>query len=701
MQKSTSSQAKRESHSYTRLHAILDSLNEGVLMIDKDGRVVEANQAALDFLSVTGKEEIDLSKGGLEATFDVSTLEGKPVPVEAWPVWRVMQGENVFETVLRVRNRRTGRQWISSHSGRKLLFPETDEMFAVLSIRDITRSKTAEIQVQSMETRLKSAFDSFTDEVVIMDRHLKPTYVNAAGRRCAASLVGDREHTFWHSAAREAVESATSVITDVRHATDAGVRDYVISAMPLFDAAGAVDEVVVLLHDATERNQAAESVRQAALHDTLTGLPNRVLLSEIAKRMLAEAKRSHQRIAVLLIDLDRFKTVNDVYGNEAGDKLLRELAKRIRFRMRSQDLITRFGGDEFVILLPLVNEHHLPHTVAADLIHLIGQPVQVDGGQLTVEACVGISLFPNDGETLNELLRQADAAMDAAKESGRNSYRFYTEELAHQSITQSRVENELRRALGQGELSLAYQPIIEIHSGKVLCAEALIRWENGRVSPDVFVPIAEISGLVGRMTDWVLDEICREQRRWRQLGIPLIPISINVSPVQFKLRGFVDDIERRLREKQFTAEALQIELTETAVMDNVDHSIHIIKRLRGLGIKIALDDFGKGYSSLSYLSRLPIDKIKIDKEFILGFDQSATNRAITDAVIALGTALQLEVVAEGIESREALDYVREQGCRQAQGFYLCKPVPGKTFAALFGDGTASSVVLYPEDRMKR
>ncbi|QDZ27853.1 bifunctional diguanylate cyclase/phosphodiesterase [Noviherbaspirillum sp. UKPF54] len=695
MEKIKLAPVKRDRHGYARLHAILDSLNEGVLMYALDGQVIEANQAALDFLSATTKEEIKLTKAGLDATFEVSTLDAEPVPVEDWPVWRVMHGEEVADIVLWVRNKRTGRQWISSHSGRPLRFLGTNETFAVLSIRDITKSKTAELQVQAMETRLKSAFDSFIDQVIIVDHQLKPTYLNSAARRAGMPIAAGGENVFWHAAARDALTGAKPVTTEVQHITDSGVRDYTVSATPLFNAASAIDEVVVFAHDSTERNHAQESLRKAALHDPLTGLPNRALLYECAKHLFGEARRSCQQVAVLFIDLDRFKSVNDIYGHEVGDKLLRELAARIQSRMRGEDVITRIGGDEFVILLPQVDERRLPHTVAADLIHLIGKPVNVDGIELTVEACIGISLFPSDGETLNELLRRADAAMYAAKDSGRNSYRFYTDDLASQSITHSRIEHELRRAIGKGELSMAYQPIVEISSGKVLCAEALIRWENGRVGPDVFVPIAEMSGLVSRMTDWVLDEIAREQHRWRQQGLPLIPISVNVSPVQFKLRSFVDDIERRLREKQVPADALQIELTETAVMDNVDHAIRTIQRLRELGVKVALDDFGKGYSSLSYLSHLPIDKIKIDKEFILGFDQNASNRAITDAIIALGTALQLEVVAEGIESREALAYVREQGCRQAQGFYLCKPVSGKMFATLFAQGTVSGFNLDP------
>jgi EAL domain-containing protein (putative c-di-GMP-specific phosphodiesterase class I) len=313
----------------------------------------------------------------------------------------------------------------------------------------------------------------------------------------------------------------------------------------------------------------------------------------------------------------------------------------------------------------------------------------MDGKELIVEASIGISLYPHDGENIDELLRRADAAMYAAKASGRNVYRFYTDDLTGHSLTQSHLEYELRNAIGKGELSLAYQPIVDIDSGKILCAEALIRWGGSTVGPDVFIPIAEMSGLIGRMTEWVLDEVCREQRRWHQHGMPLIPISVNVSPVQFKLHSFIEDIERRLRDNEILAKVLQIELTETVVMDNTEHAIQIIKRLRERGIKVALDDFGKGYSSLSYLSRLPIDKIKIDKEFILGYDQSATSRAIMDAIIALGTALQLEVIAEGIESPEALTYIRQQGCKQAQGFYIGKPVSGDLFARRFPEGRVS------------
>jgi diguanylate cyclase (GGDEF)-like protein len=675
---------------YARLHAILDSLNEGVLMYDLSGKVIEANQAALDFLSAMTKEEITLTKEGLDATFEVCTLDGEPVPVDHWPVWRILQGEEVCDIVLWVRNKRTGRQWISSHSGKPMRFPDTDEAFRVLSIRDITESKTAERQVRESESRLKSAFDSFIDQVIIVDQRLQPRYLNPAARQTVISTPANGTVTFWRSTAEDAIASARPVVREVQYPTEHGLRDYTVCATPLTNAAGAVDEVVILAHDSTEQNQAQENVRKAALHDVLTGLPNRALLYEHARHMFATAKRLRQQVAVLFIDLDRFKPVNDIYGHETGDSLLRELAERLRSRMRGEDVVARFGGDEFVILLPQVDERSPPHVVAADLLRLIGQPVGIDGKDMSIEACIGISLFPHDGENIDELLRRADAAMYFAKASGRNGYRFYTEDLASYSLTQSHLEYDLRRAIGNGELSLVYQPIVEIDTGEILCAEALIRWDGGMVGPDVFVPIAEMSGLVGRMTEWVLEEVCREQRLWQQQGLPLIPISINVSPVQFKLRSFIEDIERRLRDQEILANALQIELTETVVMENTEHAIQTIKRLREHGIKVALDDFGKGYSSLSYLSRLPIDKIKIDKEFILGFNGSMSSRAITDAIIALGTALQLEVVAEGIETLEALTYVRQQGCRQGQGFYISKPVTGKLFAKRFFKG----VVVY-------
>ncbi|NEX59938.1 sensor domain-containing protein [Noviherbaspirillum galbum] len=686
MRKIKSRPATRISSEYIRLHAILDSLNEGVLMYDLSGTVIEANQAALDFLSATTKEEIDLTKKGLNATFEVCTVDGIPVDVEHWPVWRILQGEEISNIVLWVRNKRTGRRWISSHSGKLLRFPDADEACGVLSIRDITESKTAELQVRESESRLKSAFESFIDQIIIVDQQLQPQYMNPAARKAVTSMSASEAVTFWHSTAKDAIRSAKPVVHEVQCRSEFGLRDYTVCATPLLNAAGTVDEVVILANDSTEKNQAQENVRKAALHDILTGLPNRALLYEHAKHMFATAKRLHQQVAVLFIDLDRFKPINDIYGHETGDKLLRELADRLRSRMREEDIVARFGGDEFVILLPEIDQHRPPHVLATDLLRLISKPVGIDGNDMSIEACIGISLFPHDGEDIDELLRRADTAMYSAKASGRNEYRFYTDDLASYSKTQSHLEYELKRAIGAGGLSLAYQPIVDIDTGKILCAEALIRWDEGTVGPDIFVPIAEMSGLVGRMTEWVLDEVGREQHFWRQHGLPLIPISVNVSPVQFKLRGFIEDIERRLRDQKLFANLLQIELTETVVMENAEHAIRSIKRLREHGIKVALDDFGKGYSSLSYLSRLPIDKIKIDKEFILGFSASNSSRAITDAIIALGTALQLEVVAEGIETLEMLMYVRQQGCRQAQGFYICKPVNGELFAKNFLEG---------------
>lgn len=686
MEKAKSVPFQNSARDYARLHAILDSLKEGVLMYDLNGAVIEANQAALDFLSAATKEAIKLTRKDLDATYAVSTLDGTPVPVEHWPVWRILQGEEVVDAVLQVRNKHTGRRWISSHSGRPVKFPENNEVFAVLSIRDITDGATAERQVRENEARLKSAFDSFVDQVMIVDHHLRPRYLNPAAIQAGISGSIDATDGFWRAVAHEAIAGAKPVMREVRHNAERGTREYIVNATPLLNAAGGVDEVVVLAHDATEQRQAQERVRQAALQDPLTGLPNRTMLYEYAQHMFAAAKRQHRQVAVLFIDLDRFKPVNDIYGHEVGDQLLCALAERLRSRIRGEDLITRFGGDEFVILLSQVDEHSLPHAIAADLIRLIGRPVRINELDLTVEACIGISVFPHDGETLDVLIQRADAAMYLVKQSGRNDYRFYTEEMAFHAVMQSHIEHELKRAIAKGELSVLYQPIVDIDSGKIVCAEALTRWDGSIVSPDVFVPIAETSGLIGRMTDWVLDEICRQHHAWRQQGLPTIPVSINVSPVQFKLRSFIEDLELRLREQDIPAHALQIELTETAVMWNVEHAICTIRHLREHGIKVALDDFGKGYSSLSYLSRLPIDKIKIDKEFIIEIDTHSANRAITDAIIALGNALQLEVIAEGVESREVLCYLRQQGCRQAQGFYFSMPVTGQAFAKFLADG---------------
>lgn len=446
---------------------------------------------------------------------------------------------------------------------------------------------------------------------------------------------------------------------------------------------GKEDDLVAFVLDITERKQAEERIRQTALHDSLTGLPNRGLLFDYAKHVFRRSRRAQRHSAILFIDLDRFKPINDTHGHEVGDAVLKEVAKRIEKCTRGDDIVFRLGGDEFLVLLPEVEDDANAGDVARHVLECLHQPYYINGFELFLSGSIGISLYPRDGEGIDTLISNADAAMYLAKQGGRNNIQFYSEELAARSRRQLQIEEHIKTALTQNTFRLYYQPLVDMHTSMVLGVEALVRWEHDEIGPDQFVPVAEATGHIGRLSDWVISEACRQHLAWREHGLPPIPIAVNVSAVQLRHQDFADNFFEAMRECLVDSSALQVEVTETAVMENLDRAIDVLARLNARGIEIALDDFGTGYSSLNYLSRLPISKIKVDKSFIQRVSNDSTSRAITEAVIALGRSMGLEVVAEGIESEETLHYLRRQGCSQAQGYHVCRPVSADAFEAWF------------------
>lgn len=435
--------------------------------------------------------------------------------------------------------------------------------------------------------------------------------------------------------------------------------------------------------DITERKLAERNIREVALHDTLTGLPNRQLVFECCDRLLAAARRSHGRGALLFIDLDRFKPINDLYGHEIGDRALQEVGKRLVGCMRQEDLVGRLGGDEFVIVLSFVDaSQHRAAVVAQHVIDSLGQPFRIDALDLTVTPSIGISYFPDHATEVGALIHTADLAMYQAKQSGRANYQIYTPELDRRAAQALSIEMRLKNALKRGNLALHYQPVIDIQTGRLIGAEALARLvdnEDEVIGPDRFIPIAESAGLIGALGDWVVTEACRQHELWLSQGLN-VTIAINVSPLQFRQRAFVERLNGIVSDAGIDPACLQIELTESTVMENVEEAIDIFKSIKSRGMKIALDDFGTGYSSLSRLSNLPLDKLKVDQSFVQRIEHDQASKAVANAVIALGRSLGLDVVGEGIESEHALRYLQEQGCNQAQGFWFSRPLPPSEFA---------------------
>jgi len=444
------------------------------------------------------------------------------------------------------------------------------------------------------------------------------------------------------------------------------------------DETGEIAGVIALIRDITQRKAAEQQIEYQAYHDALTGLANRRLFQEHLSLALALAQRREKTVAVLFLDLDHFKVVNDSLGHSVGDSLLQQVATRLKNAVREGDTVARVGGDEFTIVLQELTEPQDAAIVAQKVLRTIAAPMDVDGHRLLVTTSIGITLFPTDGEDAETLLRNADAAMYRAKAEGRNTYQMSTRELSRTTQERMTVESGLHLALEAGEFQLMYQPQIDVESTQVVGMEALLRWrhpQRGLILPDEFIRVAEERGLILAIGDWVLRQACLDVRRFHERGLPHFRVAVNLSARQFRDPSLASTVESALRDSGVPAETLELEITETMAMENVHLTMATLELFRRAGVNIAIDDFGTGHSSLSYLKRFPIDALKIDRSFVSDLPESFEDAAIVSSVIQLANGLGMRVVAEGVEKSEQLDFLREAGCREVQGFYFSYPAP--------------------------
>ena len=439
-------------------------------------------------------------------------------------------------------------------------------------------------------------------------------------------------------------------------------------------------------------------LQHVATHDALTGLPNRLLLADRLNQAIAQAQRHQNRCAVFVVDLDRFKAINDSLGHFAGDAMLKEVARRLAAALRKADTLARMGGDEFVLILnEISNPEHL-EAIAAKVLAHIAQPMKLSELELHASASIGISIYPADGKDAETLLQHADAAMYHAKKSGRNAHRFFTPEMSAFARERLELENGLRRALVQHELILHYQPKVDVRTGSIDSAEALIRWQHpthGLMAPTDFIPLAEETGVIIPIGEWVLNEACRQAQSWRASGLRPLRVAVNLSAQQFRQKKLVDVVATALRAACLEPRYLELELTESTVMHDAEQSIEILRELSTLGVRISVDDFGTGYSSLSYLRRLPLDKLKIDRTFIRELATSRDDAAIVKAIVSLAHNLRIKVIAEGVETPDQLVYLRELGCDQYQGYHYSAPVPNDAFVAMMREHQSAALAPAP------
>ncbi|WP_027368113.1 putative bifunctional diguanylate cyclase/phosphodiesterase [Desulfocurvibacter africanus] len=458
-----------------------------------------------------------------------------------------------------------------------------------------------------------------------------------------------------------------------------------LSISSVRDGQGKLQRYVAVFHDITEIKASQEKVRHQAHHDVLTGLPNRLLLKDRLATSLTHMARSGQKVALLFMDVDNFKHINDSLGHPLGDLLLQAVAARLKEVMRDDDTVARLGGDEFVILVEALESENLAIATAMRLLEAFRVPFHIKGHALTVTPSVGIALYPDDGDDAETLIKNADMAMYRAKEKGRNTFQLYTSALNERAVRRMTMEGELRKALERGDIQPWFQPRVGLRNGSVVGSEALARWikpDGTVISPGEFIPLAEETGLILPLGEQILEQACRRVRAFQDAGFPEQYVSVNLSPRQFRQKDLVGMVERVLQRTGFDSRLLELEITESSLVQDIDQTMATLRRLREMGLAVAIDDFGTGYSSLAYLKHFPLGALKIDQSFIRGIPTDPSDIAITTTIISMAQSLNLKVIAEGVETLQQLNFILGLRCDEYQGYYFSKPLPPEAYLEL-------------------
>jgi len=581
------------------------------------------------------------------------------------------------------------------------------------ALRGIEEREEARRALFGEKERAQVTLNSIGDAVLSTDMMGNVTYLNVVAEKmtgwsCVEALGQPLENVFQiiSGVTREpaanpldlaikenrVVGLAAHCVLIRRDGHESAIED---SAAPIHDRDGKVAGGVVVFHDVSMARSMVLEMSHLAQHDALTDLPNRAMLTDRLAQAIALALRNRNRLALLFVDLDGFKNVNDSLGHAIGDALLQSVALRLIACVRKSDTVSRQGGDEFVILLPEVTHAEDAAVSAAKILSELGKPHVIDGHSLCITASIGISTYPEHGAEAEILIKNADTAMYRAKQEGRGNYKFFRPDMDNRAIERHSLEGQLRYALERQELVLHYQPKVNLKTRAITSVEALIRWqhpERGLLLPDQFLKIAEDTGMIVPIGQWVLREACRQMREWLDAGVLAVPVAVNISSLELHNEQFAASVQTALREARLEPTYLELELTETVLMQRTESNTSMLEQLKTIGVRLAVDDFGTGYSSLSYLTLLPIDTLKIDKSFIHNVVAKSGNSVVLSAIIDMGNRLKHRVVAEGVETPEQLAFLRSRGCPEGQGYYFSRPVTAIQFAKLVEAGISAAVL---------
>jgi diguanylate cyclase (GGDEF)-like protein/PAS domain S-box-containing protein len=665
---------------------ILEHLQESVITMDLSGFITSWNPGAEKLFGYTATEAIGRNVLFLYADEDEDDSAFEDVFLE--------HGGREME----VRRRKKSGEEFWASLQLSLLRDENDQPNGLIGyLTDVTERREA-----AEGLRLHARIFELSDEAIMITDaderivSINPSFVRITGF-VAEDVVGQSQRMFRSARHDDAFYDA--LWHDVLHTgrwqgevwsrrKDGEIFPMWLSVGSVHDAAGKVSHFFSIFSDITERKRSEGRIHHLAFYDGLTELPNRTLFHRLLDQSLIEARRRSLHGAVLFIDLNRFKPINDTLGHGVGDQVLQEVANRLRNCLRGADVVARLGGDEFVIgLFEIAHREHAA-IVAQKLLDAFATPVVIDGMELAVGAAIGISVYPEDAFDTEKLLQLADIAMYRAKENGPDAFAFYSEDMNQRATERLNLEAQLRRSIERNELLLYYQPKISLASGRIVGAEALVRWrhpERGMVPPGEFIPVAEETGLIVQISAWVLEEACRQARQWKDAGMPALRIAVNLSARDFSL-GLPQRVSALLARHGLGPEWLDLEITEGMLMNHSDKVIAMMDEIAGLQVALSLDDFGTGYSSLSYLKRFPIDTLKIDRSFVINIPKDGNDCAIAGAIISMSKQLKHQVIAEGVETLDQLEFLRTLGCDEIQGYLFSAPVTPDQFETMVREG---------------